>query len=168
MTKRSLTLALFGEVGQTERSAIRHPRVEARRLGLSPPASALRAVADHAERAEPSFRALAEARGMARRSVGTAIGTLFSVGRDGLADFFLTTEQSYRGTLLGLRHGYDVVSVLRMAARVEHDIEVANWSDVWLAERAPLLDAIAGQMRWFVDRPALALSSAKSPARAAG
>jgi hypothetical protein len=163
MAKSSLMLALFGEVGQTERSAIRHPRVEARRLGECPPATALVAVSRHAEREEPALRAMAEARGVARTAIGTAVGDLFSIGRNGMADFFLTTEQSYRGTLLGIRHGYDVITVFRKAALTEGDSQVAAWAEAWLGEREPLIRAVTDAMGWFVEHPARALANAKWP-----
>jgi hypothetical protein len=157
---------LFGEVSQTERSAIRHPRVEARRLGACPPADALLAIADHAERAAPVLHALASERGASRGAVGTVAGSLFSIGRNGLADFFLTTEQSYRGTLLGIRHGYDVITVFRLAALAERDPPVVAWADAWMTERLPLIESVAREMRWFVDHPARALRNAKVPTRA--
>jgi hypothetical protein len=163
--KRTLMQTLFAEVGQTERSAIRHPRVEARRLGECPPAAALLAVAGHAERVKPSLDSLARERGATRAAVGTAVGSFFSIGRNSLADFFLTTEQSYRGTLLGMRHGYDVVTLFRLAALAERDAPVVAWADAWLADREPLLRVVAEEMRWFVAHPARALQNAKAVAR---
>jgi hypothetical protein len=157
---------LFGEVAQTERSAVRHPMVEAHRLGACPPAHALLAIADHAKRASPELRTLASERGATRSAVGTAAGSLFSIGRNAMADFFLTTEQSYRGTLLGIRHGYDVITLLRMAALAERDAPVLAWAEAWLAERLPLIESVAKEMRWFVDHPDRALRSAKLPVRA--
>ena len=166
MKKLTLMKALFAEVSQTERSAIKHPTVEARRLGPGPPATALLAVASHAARAEPSLKALAEARGATRSKVGTIVGNFFSIGRNRFADFMLTTEQSYRGTLLGMRHGYDVVGLFRLAALADGDLEVAAWCDPWLAEREPLIRAVAEQLRWFAAHQARALKSAKLGARA--
>jgi hypothetical protein len=161
VTRRTLTQTLFAEVGQTERSAIRHPRVEARRLGDCPPAAALLAIADHAARAEPAIRALAGARGGAHASPGIFVGNLFSIGRDTFADFFLTAEQSYRGTLLGIRHGYDVITLFRLAAVTEHDGEVVAWADPWLEVRRPLIDRVADQLGWFAKNPDRALENAR-------
>jgi hypothetical protein len=163
--KRTLMQTLFAEVGQTERSAIRHPRVEARRLGECPPAAALLNVTTHAERAKPALESLAGERGATRTAVGAMVGSLFSIGRNGLADFFLTAEQSYRGTLLGMRHGYDVVTLFRLAALAEGDAPVVAWTDAWLSEREPLLRNVADQMRWFVAHPERALQNAKELAK---
>jgi hypothetical protein len=94
------------------------------------------------------------------------VGSLFSIGRDTLADFFLTTEQSYRGTLLGMRHGFDVVTLFRLAALDEGDSQVVAWTDSWLAERQSPVAVVADQMRWFVAHPQRALQNAKRVERA--
>ena len=160
-TKDRLTTTLFAEVFQTERSAIRHPIVEADRLGPCTPADALRAVAAHASRVEPSLAALAEKRGVKRSKIGRAFGSFFSISRNRFADFMLSTEQSYRGTLLGIRHGHDVVTLFGMAAAAEGDRELAAWCDAWLAQRAPLADAVADALVWFAEHPDRALRNAK-------
>jgi hypothetical protein len=89
------------------------------------------------------------------------VGNLFSMGRVGLADFFLTMEPSYRGTLLGIRHRYDVVTMFRLAALAEGDAPVVAWADAWLAERLPFATAVAEEIQWFVAHPERALRSAK-------
>ena len=157
----SLVDKLFPEVLQTERSAVRHPKVEARRLGACPPASALLAVAGHATRAEAQLAALAERRGKTGSMAGLAVGSLFSIGRNRIADFLLTMQASYRGTLLGIRHGYDVVTLFRLAALSERDAELVSWCDAWLAERAPLIETVASSLSWFAEHPESALRSAK-------
>jgi hypothetical protein len=161
MKRRTLEIALLPEVRQIERSAARHAREEARRLGRSAPAAALRAVAEHADRAEVSLDALVVERTAAGSLIGAALGALFSMGRNLVGDYLLNAEQSYRGTLLGLRHGYDVVVQARTAALADGDAEFAGWCDRWLTEREPLIQAVAEQMRWFVDHPARALQRAK-------
>ncbi len=162
MTKSpSLVDKLFAEVLQTERSAARHPKVEAGRLGRCPPADALLAIAGHAAGAESDLAALAERRGKAGSKMGLTVGSLFSIGRDRVADLLLTMQASYRGTLLGMRHGYDVVSLFRLAALAEGDAELAAWCDRWLVERAPLIQAVADALSWFAEHPDRALRSAK-------
>ena len=47
--QHALLKRLFGELVQAERSAMKHPRREADRLGAGPPAQALAAVSEHAE-----------------------------------------------------------------------------------------------------------------------
>ena len=164
MTTR-LVSKLFGEVFQTERSARRHPPIEAKRLGPCPPASALLAVSAHAARVEPQLNALASARGHRASSIGTAVGSLFSRGRTGFADFFFTTERSYRATLLGMRHGFDLIVVFGAAARAEGDSELAAWCDEWLAERGALIADVAASVTWFGRHPERALKSAKRKTR---
>ncbi len=152
---------LFGEVLQTERSAMRHPRVEADRLGPCPPADALLAVAEHASRAERELASMAERRGKEGSKLGLAVGTLFSMGRNGVADLLLSMQASYRGTLLGMRHGYDVITLFRFAALTEEDAEITRWCDLWLAERGPLIQAVADALSWFAAHPDRALQNAK-------
>jgi hypothetical protein len=164
-TKTSIVESLFAEVFQSERSAIKHPTVEAERLGPCPPADALRAVAAHASRVEPALMKLAEARGREPSKIGVAFGELFSLGRDGLADFALSAEQSYRGTLLGMRHGYDAVRLFGLGAKAEGDLELAAFSDAWLTERGPLIAAAADALSWFTANPERALANAKRGTR---
>jgi hypothetical protein len=161
MTAETMLKALLPEVRQSERSAIRHPEAEARRLGPCPPAEALMAVAEHAKREEPSLDAMAEARASTRNRVGAALGSLFSIGRNRMADHLLTAEQSYRGTLLGLWHGVHAVTQFRSAAVREGDPEVVAWCDRWLAEREPLVRGVVEQMQWFVDHPDRGLRAAR-------
>ena len=157
----SLALNLLGEMFQTERSAIRHCAAEADRLGDVAAARALRAVVLHATRAERELEALAQARNKTESAVGKAVGSWFSVMRDGLADFALDAEQSYRATLLGMRHGYDLIDLFAAAADAEGDRELATWASEWLRTRQPLLDDCARELGWFARNPDVALRSAK-------
>jgi hypothetical protein len=157
----SLSRKLFAEILQTERSAKQHGTVEAERLGNGPPASALRAVAEHARIAEHALRSIAERRQYGSTQAGSGFGSLFSIIRNWFADFMLTAEQSYRGTLLGMRHGYDAVSLFRAASRVDADEELAEWCDAWLRSRAPLIEAVAAALGWFAENPELAVTNAK-------
>lgn len=165
MTKpTNLANALFAELFQTERSAVRHSAIEADRLGDSPPAVALRAVASHASRAEIGLKEHAARRGVEARRVGTAVGALFSTVRDTLADFTLNSEESYRGTLLGIRHGCDVVALVGSAAEIEGDVKLTEWCAEWLAERRSLVDDCARALSWFASHPERALRNAKTKA----
>ncbi len=158
----TLSKHLLGEVGQTEHSAVRHCKIEAERLGACPPGDAMRAVSEHAARMEPEVHRLASARDAEGSKVGAVVGNLFSIGRDAVADLLLTSERSYRGTLLGMRHGRDVVDLVRRAAHEENDRELAAWATTWLAERDPLIAAAASALEWFAEHPDQALKNAKS------
>ena len=161
MTELSLSKKLLGEAAQTERSAARHCRIEAERLPDTGPGRAMHAVCTHAEREEPKVHRLAEERGVAASKIGAAIGNAFSVGRDQVTDLLLTCEQSYRGTLLGMRHGRDLVDLMRLAAATEHDAALEAWATAWLAAREPLLAAAAAELRWFAENQAEAMKNAK-------
>lgn len=159
----SLVTTLLPELFQTEQSAILHPTREAKRLGDCPPATAMRAVARHAREALPRFRALAEARGDAVTEAGTALGRLFSAVREFGVDLLLSSEKSYRGTLLGIHHGVGLVRLLGHAAGAEGDAELEATCHAWLTERAALVDAVERELAWFAKEPAVATSRARTP-----
>lgn len=156
---QELLRSLFHELFQTEESASLHPRREAARLGDSPPAQALNAVARHAQQVLQELPALAESRKLPVSRVGQLVGRLFSDARQWVADRMLEPERSYRGTLLGMRHGVDLVLLIRDIARVEGDSDLEVWCSVWLAEREPLIESVAYELRWFAATPEVALHS---------
>lgn len=136
-----------------------HARREARRLGDIAPAHALTAIAEHAAALRPRFEAL-----MARRRVegirtGRGFGAVFSAIRNAVADRLIDVERSYRGTLLGVRHGIDVARLLREVALREHDAHLVRFCDELLLERLALLEGAEQALAWFADEPARALRS---------
>lgn len=160
---RELLQQLGYEFWQTETSASRHCRREAERLRDAPPARALLGAARHADAvlAElPNFPLL---RTRGQSGIGMAIGKLFSSARDTLADKLLTAERSYRGTLLGLRHGVDLGQLMLAAAEHADDEPLRNFLEQWLNQRIPLVEIVAGELHWFADRPEQALEQAKVP-----
>lgn len=144
------------ELFQTERSAYRHPIREAKRLGDVPPAIALRAVAAHANEVLDELPELARARGVAAARVGTIIGETFSDVRHFFADRIIDRERSYRGTLLGMRHGIDLVRLVRAAAEDEADLELVSWCDRWLSVRERLVSGVEREIDWFGHHQAFA------------
>lgn len=161
MSDNSLRLKLLGELGQTERSAARHCGIEADRLKGSPPGAAMQAVSDQAKGLEKEIDRLCEARDVKAHTIGAAIGNLFSIGRDQVADLMLRSEQSYRGTLLGMRHGRDLVELLRLASTHEGDAELAAWCKQWLVAREPLIAACSTALSWFAEHQDEATSNSK-------
>ena len=153
MQENPVVARAWGELFQTERSAERHPLVEAERLGDAPPAFAMRLVSAHATRALAELEILARARGHEAAAAGHAVGELFSQMRQKLADLTLTQEMSYRGTLLGIRHGIDLVTLVHHAA-APVDPELHAWTGRWLEERTRLVQAVANELAWFALRPA--------------
>lgn len=147
---------LVRELFQTERSASSHPLVEAERLGDVPPAEVMRAVAQHAESALAELPGVVSRHRLPASIGGKLVGAAFSVVRDQFADLLLTAERSYRGTLLGLRHGLDLVTLVEQVARRDGDVALADWCTAWLARRAPLVNAVTEQLAWFAANPAVA------------
>jgi hypothetical protein len=150
-TLSELRQKLCRELAQSERSAMVHPRREARRLGDIPPAQALIALADHAEELRPRFEALMAKRQPKGRRIGSAVGQAFSTLRHGLLDRLIASERSYRGTLLGFKHGLDVARLLREVALREHDLLLVRFCDEMLIERSALVERAEQALTWFAE-----------------
>lgn len=150
---RALLASLFDELFQTERSAEIHPPKEAERLGDTPPAHALRAVAHHAIPVNAELPNLAASRGLPVSKAGSAIGDAFSTTRRMLTDPAWEAERSYRATLLGMRHGLDVVKLIRATADAAGDPDLVAWCTEWLAVREPLVEEVGRQLDWFGSHP---------------
>ena len=154
-----LRTKLCRELAQSEQSARVHPIREARRLGNSPPAAALRAVADHAEELRPRFESLLQRDQPIGLSLGKSVGRLFSVLRHVVFDRLIDTERSFRGTLLGIHHGIDVALLLRDVARRAGDVHLVTFCDELLAKRRRLVEHAEASMSWFAEQPGRALQS---------
>jgi hypothetical protein len=160
-SQQTLLNNLARELFQTETSAARHCTREADRLGNTPPALALRSVASHAEKVLAELPALAERNGMVVSKGGIATGELFSQLRDKLADLFIDSERSYRGTLLGCRHGLDVVRLLLQMAVVLGNEELDSFCAAWLNTRSVLVQQMEDELAWFAKHPADAIANAR-------
>ncbi|CAN5755791.1 hypothetical protein BH11MYX3_BH11MYX3_38860 [soil metagenome] len=158
---RKLREKLCRELSQSEHSAIAQPRREARRLGEVPPARAILAIAKHAEEQRPRLYALVSGRrsGAVGIELGRWIGELFSLLRHYLFDRLIDTERSYRGTLLGVSHGVDIVRLLSAVATREGDERLLQFCEEWLGERQSLLALAQEELAWFAERPRLAVQS---------
>jgi hypothetical protein len=155
--RHELLESLFHELFQTEHSAAKHPMREAGRLGAVPPARTLRAVGEHAQRALASLPPVAKECALPVSGRGSTLGRLFSRLRQLVLDRVIDSERSYRGTLLGLRHGVDLVRLVREVADREGLDALVQWCDDWLIERAPLVEHVAGELAWFAEEPTVAL-----------
>lgn len=141
---------LTHELLQTETSASRHSRREASRLPEgSPPALALIAVAEHADKALETVKGVCDRNDLPNGGFGAALGEAFSLVRDRIADHMLEGERSYRATLLGMRHGTDVVRMFGLVAEQGGFAEAASWSRHWLTERLPLIQHVERELVWF-------------------
>jgi hypothetical protein len=159
--RRRLANKLTRELFQSERSATRHPRIEAERLGDCPPAHAMLAVAQHADSCLSELERLAPRCGLPTGGVGETVGVGFSVLRDGFFDLLIDHERSYRGTILGMRHGEDLVRLYRaVAATTDGCAQMVEFCSRWLDERPPLIQACVEQLDWFALYPERALETA--------
>lgn len=154
---RELLESIFVELFQSERSAEVHPPVEAMPLGDSAPARALRAVSQHALSVREELAEQARRRGLRVTRSGRRIGDAFSWARRTFTDPSMELERSYRATLLGMRHGLDLVKLLRAAAESADDAELAAWCTEFLAVREPLVEDVCSQLAWFGWHPERAI-----------
>ncbi len=60
---------------------------------------------------------------------------MISLARYLVVDHLIDAERSYRATLLGLRHGLDVIRLLREVAERDGDRALALWCEDTLVER---------------------------------
>jgi hypothetical protein len=153
---RNLTRELF----QTEVSASLHARREARRQPGTAPANALLAVARHADLASNELWQLARKHDLPRSSFGMLLGLAFSEARQRIADHFIDAERSYRGTLLGMRHGSDLMRIFEATAEHVGREELVSWARSWLAIRDPLVKEAERELAWYATRARRALARA--------
>lgn len=149
--RRRLLDKLLRELQRSETQAIEAPPREARRLGESAPVLALRDVAAHAERMRARLLRALDGHGLAPSE--SRIGATFSTLRQLVADKVYDAERAFRGTLLDLRHGVEVVNVLREISRAEELFAVIRWCDDWLGARRTLVARVEAQLAWFAEQP---------------
>ena len=156
-------ISLTRELFQTEISASRHCRREARRLTGTGPGYALQAVADHADAVVDELPRLATRNGLPVSRGGRLTGALFSQLRDKMFDMLIDSDRSYRGTLLGCRHGLDVVRMLQQVAVHNGLTDLDAFCAAWLNTRAVLVQKVEDELAWFARHPAAALQIARRP-----
>jgi len=150
---RSLTRELF----QTEASALRHCKREAERLARTSAAAPLRAISRHAEDVLSALPDLMGPRGLPISAGGVAVGAMFSGARDLIFDRLIRRERSYRGTMLGVRHGVDLMHLFEHLAGLANDSELRTFCQRWLAVRTPLVERLERELCWFAEHPHSAL-----------
>ena len=148
---------LCREQSQAEHSTELHPAREARRLGDTPPGRAFRALAANANSLSPSFEAALGPGHRFDRLAGLVVAKMFSGSRQLLLDRLTEPERSYRGTLLGLKHGIDCARLLSRVATHASKPAMARWCAQMLGERLPLLAIAEDALAWFADHPGRAL-----------
>jgi hypothetical protein len=160
-SSRAYLHSLARELFQTETSAARHCRREAERLADTGPAQALRAVAAHAEVVLEELPGLAERNDMPVSKGGRMTGALFSQLRDKMFDMLIDSDRSYRGTLLGCRHGLDVVRTIQQLAKCMGKTELDAFCANWLNTRTVLVQRLEDELAWFAQHPEEALKLAR-------
>jgi hypothetical protein len=160
-TGRKVLRRLGRELFQTETSARLHCRREAKRLGNVPPAAPLLASAQHADETLKGLMQRTMRQDLPRSVAGALVGVAFSTVREFFLDRLLSSEQSYRGTLLGMKHGVDLVKMLNQVAQREGDIALVEWSDAWLRVREPLVQEAEARLAWFADNMDVANRAAR-------
>jgi len=155
---RSLTRELF----QTETSANLHCKREAERFkGTSAEATFL-AISRHAQDVLSALPHLTGPRGLPVSAGGAAVGAMFSEARYLLFDRLIRRERSYRGTLLGVRHGVDVMHLFLHLAEAAHDSELTDFCRSWLEVRTPLVESLERELCWFAEHPKHAMQFTRS------
>jgi hypothetical protein len=152
--RRKCLSRVVREIARAEQAATEHAARESRRLGeATPPAEALRTIAQHAEALQPRFHALVSGYDItaARGGLGAALANL----RDLVVDRIVQGERAYRIALVDLRHGVDAVSLFRAASREDQLLGLIRWCDDWLSSRRPLVALAERALSWFSETPAL-------------
>jgi hypothetical protein len=150
--RRRLLEKLLRELVRSETQTIEHAPREAKRIGETPPIEALRDVAVHVLAMRPRFTQVLQGHELvaSRGGISATLSTLRHLVSDRMQD----PERSYRAALLDLRHGVDVVRVLREVARLEELFALIRWCDDWLAARRTLVARVEAQLQWFAEQPA--------------
>jgi hypothetical protein len=159
--RQKLIKRLGRELFQTETSARLHCRREAERLGDAPPARPLLAASRHADEALKSMTANTKRSELPLNMAGAMVGVAFSTAREFVLDRLLSSELSYRGTLLGMKHGVDLVRMLNQLAQNEGDVVLTDWTDKWLRERESLVQEAEAQLAWFANNTEVAARVAR-------
>ncbi|CAN5840376.1 hypothetical protein BH11MYX3_BH11MYX3_43140 [soil metagenome] len=152
---RRLLQKLIRETGRAEVQALEHPAREGKRLGETPPVRALAAVAEHATEMQARFTTLLEGHELAGQNT-SGIGTTLATLRHLVVDRVVDPERSFRTALLDLRHGIEVVKLLREITRREMLFGLIRWCDDWLGARRTLVARVEAQLSWFAEQELLA------------
>ncbi len=147
---RRLLEKLIREILRAETQAIDHPVREAKRIGDAPPVVALQEVATHATAMRARLLEVLAANEIPSHT-GT-IGATLSTLRHLVVDRVVDPERSFRTALYDLRHGVDVVKLLREVTRNVGLFGVIRWCDDWLGARRTLVAGVEAQLAWFAER----------------
>lgn len=112
----------------------------------SPPALALRDVAQHAESMQPRFFQMVAAHDLHLHSrVWFALGRWFHGLRP------RPTDRAFQQLVAELHTGVGLVEHIRKRAHRLELFGLVRWSDDWLGARRALIARLAAQLAWFVE-----------------
>jgi len=150
---RRLLEKLIREIVRAETQAVDHPVREAKRIGDAPPVLALQEVSTHAAAMRTRFLEVLHRNEIPfhKGTLGATLATLRHLVIDRVVD----AEKSFRTALLDLRHGIDVVKLLREVARRVELFGVIRWCDDWLGARRTLVARVEAQLGWFSEQETL-------------
>ena len=164
---RSLITVLLAEAFEAERTVCSHCGREADRLGSTPPGWSMRAVSNRAARALRDLRPLAEERTGGDRSdtlaLGRRLARVLAHVRELGADLRVSTEKSYRATLLEIHQASVAFLLLEDAALAVRDLELSDYCHRWIADRTRLIGDVERDLAWFAENPERALGRAMPP-----
>lgn len=148
--RRRLLDKLLREFVRSEAQAVEHAPREARRIGEAAPVQALRDIAAHALSMRSRLEHTLEGHSLtiARGGISATLATLRQLVSERIHD----SERAYRSALLDLRHGVDIMRVVREIARLEELFALIRWCDDWLATRRTLVARVEAQLAWFADQ----------------
>lgn len=163
---RRLLEKLVRETARAEAQAMEAPEREARRMGASPPVEALVEIADHAELMQRRFARMLEGHDPALYLTHGGLGTTLTSLRHLVVDRVVHAERAYRTVLLDLRHGIEVVKLLREITRRQMLFGLVRWCDDWLGARRTLVARAEARLSWFAEQelPAGASATRRDPA----
>ena len=149
------------EVFQTETSAVRHCRREAERLGATGPGRAMMAISGHASQVLEALGPICQREGLPISVGGSTAGMLLSEMRDKVLDRLIQSERSYRGTLMGLHHGIDLMKLVTLAAEASGKPFLLELCNNWIPARTALVQLAVEELSWFVMHPERATEIAR-------
>ncbi len=152
---RRLLQKLIRETARSEAQALEHPVREAKRIGPMPPIEALQGVADHVTLMQQRFATMLDGHELQTHPSGGGISATFASMRHLVVDRVVDPERAYRTALLDLRHGLEVVKLLREIARREMLFGLSRWCDDWLGARRTLVARVEAQLGWFAEQEVL-------------
>ncbi|MET0286042.1 MAG: hypothetical protein ABW352_16285 [Polyangiales bacterium] len=140
---------------KVEHASMQHCRHEVERLRHAALASALIAIAEHAEGTLGELPSVAVRDGLpdGLRESASELLVLAEL-RDRIADLLVQDDRAYRATLLQLRQGADAIRSVYTVARAARKAALQEFCTAWLATRSALIEQAESELLWFMQRSA--------------